>query len=724
MRRVLFAMLLVAAPRGVSDLTWDFSEGWAAQESSATATMVSSESMVASPRLDADSTQSQPSVVIITGEVQDPRSREITFRYESPSALESSEQRVTLDSLNRFAFELPVVRGTLVWGYFEGGQPRWEWVDWLGSFLFEHRWLGSFFFEHRFLTLFVEPGDSLHVAMEEGFFVRSYSFSGSNADNSRFTSKWIPLFYSLRLDRDAYKGLEVEDFKRLMEQWRRDQFEFLAEGREQYALSLGCIDYVTDYVNYEWANRMVDYPTRYQFANGRENRDITPEYYDFLQEFPLVDEKAIGIAHYRWFLERTLGWEYQKGFVERSPTLSERYDLSGLELSEATQAQLDSLYEKEGRQSVLSKMVDLSAFGVSASAQAQLDSLYEKEGRWLKLSERYDLSGFGVAESAHAQLDSLYEKSDRSLNFYWFSEEEKPRADTTGGELVLHIPSGVRLDSLSKEPPKLSAKIDLSSLELSAAAQAQLDSMYEHRQPLGLSAKIDLSGLELSEAVQAQLDSIYADRGPRFGSSYNLAKEKLEGRVLYWFLAGEMINRFKHDRSEAFAEWAQRKWEEFQQINPYPEYNEAVLVALAAALKLQPGQPAPDFTLDDLDGQSVSLSQFKGQVVLLDFWASWCGPCINDLPYLRQVKEKTADWPVVFLNISLDADEDDWREAIDKHKIEGVHVRAGSGSEVTKTYQVMGIPSYYLVDLQGLIVEHEGFRGNADALVAIIEESL
>ena len=715
MRRVLFAMLLVVAPHGVSDLTWDFSEGWAAQEGSATATMVSSESMVSSARLDADSTQSQPSVVIITGEVQDSRSRKIVFRYESPSALESSEQRVTLDSLNRFAFELPVVRGTRVSGYFEGGQPRWEWVQWLGSFLFDR----------RSLALFVEPGDSLHVAVEEGFFGPSYSFSGSNADNSRFTSKWIPLFYSLRLDRDAYKGLEVEDFKRLMEQWRRDQFEFLAEGREQYALSSGFIDYVTDYVNYEWAIRMVDYPTTYQFANGRENKNITPEYYDFLQEFPLVNEKAIGIAHYRRFLERTLGWEYQKGFAERSPTLSERYDLSGLELSEETHAQLDSLYEKEGRQPVLSKMVDLSAFGVSAGAQAQLDSLYEKEGRWLKLSAQYDLSAFGVSESAYAQLDSLYEKSDRSLNFYWFSEEEKPRADTTGGELVLHIPRGVRLDSLAKEPPKLSAKIDLSGLELSEAAQTQLDSMYEHRQPLGLSAKIDLSGLELSEAALAQLDSIYADRGPRFGSSYNLAKEKLEGRVLYWFLAGEMINRFERGRSEAFAAWAQHKWEEFQEINPYPEYNEAVLVALAAALKLQPGQPAPEFTLDGLDGQPVSLSQFKGQVVLLDFWASWCVPCINDLPYLREVKKKTADWSVVFLNISLDADEAAWREAIDKHEIKGVHVRAdGWGAEVAKTYQVMGIPSYYLVDSQGLIVEDPGLRGNTDATVGAIEESL
>ncbi len=661
MRRILLAIGLLAALHGAS-----------------TVTTVHSESMVSSPRLDADSTQSQPSVAIITGEVEDPRSRKIVFSYESPTALESTKQHIALDSLDRFAFELPVVRGTLVSGYFEGGQPRWQWVD----------WLGSFFFEHRFLTLFVEPGDSLHVAMEEGFFVRSYSFSGSNADNSRFTSEWAPRFRYLRLD---YEGLELEEFSRQMEQWRRDHFEFLIAGRERYALSSGCIDYVTNYANYHWANRMVDYPMDYQHNNnGRKNKDITPEYYDFLQEFSLVNEKAIGVRHYREFVKRTLGWEYDNEFESRSPALSKRYDLSSLELSEET--------------------------------RAQLDSLYEKDGRWLKLSEQYDLSAFGVAESAHAQLDSLYEESARSLNFNWFSEEEKPRADTTDGELVFHIPRSVPFNSLVKKPPKLSAKIDLAGLGLSEAAQAQLDSMYEHRQPLGLSAKLDLSGLGLSEAVQAQLDSIYAAED---SYRYNLAKEKLAGRVFYWFLAGELIDRFKYGRSESFATWGQRKWEEFQQINPYPEYNEAVLVALAAALKLQPGQPAPEFTLNDLDGQSLSLSQFKGQVVLIDFWASWCVPCIDDLPYLRQVKEKTADWPVVFLNISLDADDADWREAIDKHEIKGVHVRAdGWGAEVAKTYQVSGIPSYYLVDSQGLIVEDHGLRGNTDATVAAIEKSL
>ena len=721
MRDVLIAILLLAAPPGASDLTWDFTEdttwGWAAQESflvresSAAVPTGSSEITASSVRL--TSPDSQPSVATITGAIRGPRSREITFSYLPPTAIESSKQRVALDSLDRFAFELPVVRGTRVRGHYD----------------------------HNSLDLFVEPGDSLHVIVEEGFSGPSYTFSGSNADNSRFIAEWTSPF---RLD---YKDLEVEDFKRQVEQRRRDQFEFLDEGRKKYALSPGFIDYATADVNYEWARLMISYPTNYYFANGRENREIPPEYYDFLQEIPLVDEKAIGTMEYSIFLERTLDWEYWKDwkiFESRFPKLSERYDLSSLELSEETQAQLDALYEKDGRQPVLSKMVDLSGFGVSESAQAQLDALYEKDGRWLKPSERYDLSGFGVSESAQAQLDSLYEKSGRSfritslsegetpradLVFRPFriaslSEGETPRADTTGGKFVFYVPRGVRLDSLAKEPPKLSAKLDLSDLGLSDVAQAQLDSMYEHRQPLlKLSAKLDLSGLGLSEAAQAQLDSIYiTDRRHYFGPIYNVIKEKLEGRVLYWYLARYLIHKVKINESEGLA-WVQSKWEEFQQINPHPEYTEAVQAALDEALKLQPGQSAPNFTLDDLDGKPVSLSQFKGQVVLLDFWASWCGPCIGDLPHLRKIKEKTAALPVVFVNLSLDEDEAAWREAIDKHAIEGVHVRAGSGSDVAKSYQVMGIPSYYLVDPQGFIVKSLSIW-DTDAIVAMIEESL
>ena len=409
----------------------------------------------------------------------------------------------------------------------------------------------------------------------------------------------------------------------------------------------------------------------------------------------------------------------------RRSNLSEMYDLSSLELSEETLAQLDALYEKEGPLK-LSQMVDLSAVGLLSAAQVRLDSMYEKKRR-PKLSQSFDLSVFGLSETDQARIDSLYEKST-SYSFSSSNNVEEARVDTTGGAVAFYLPLSIRQDSLKKEPPKLSEKLDLSWL--SQPARAQLDSMYEHPQDPKLSERIDLSSLGLSEAVQAQLDSMTTTTGPvpleswnSFSARYDLAKEKLEGRVLYWFLAEDLIRGFK--RGSKFFSWAKDKWEEFQENNPHPEYTEAVQAALYKALKLQPGQPAPEFTLHDLDGQPVSLSQFKGQVVLIDFWASWCAPCIGDLPDLRRIKQKAADQPLVFLNLSLDTDEAAWREAVDKHEIEGVHVRAeGWGADVAKSYQVNSLPSYYLVDSQGLIVERLRILRNTDEIMATIEKSL
>ena len=132
----------------------------------------------------------------------------------------------------------------------------------------------------------------------------------------------------------------------------------------------------------------------------------------------------------------------------------------------------------------------------------------------------------------------------------------------------------------------------------------------------------------------------------RFSST--ASKQKLDGRVLYWFLAGELVNGFERGHTD-FA-LVHERWEEFKETNPYSEYNEAIEAALTKALVLQSGQPAPDFTLDDLDGQPVSLNQFKGKAIFIDFWASWCGPCIVDLPYIQKIKAEMAEQPVVFLN--------------------------------------------------------------------------
>ena len=202
--------------------------------------------------------------------------------------------------------------------------------------------------------------------------------------------------------------------------------------------------------------------------------------------------------------------------------------------------------------------------------------------------------------------------------------------------------------------------------------------------------------------------------------TYHLAKRLLHGKVLYFFLAGEIIDDFQRGRFDQ----GEQRLAEFLQDNPYPEYTEAVEEVVRETSKFKPGQPAPDFTLDDLQGQSVSLSDFKGQAIFLDFWSGGCLPCIKDFPYLEQIKQQTQNQPVVFLSISLDASTDRWRQAVHEHGLTGVHVRSPGGwqAAVAQLYQIRSIPTYLLVGPDGLLAGRvDGVWDVAD-VVARIEE--
>ena len=385
------------------------------------------------------------------------------------------------------------------------------------------------------IRLFLEPDDQLHIDADLLNLPQSLRFSGQGAANNQFLAALRSRFPDyLRID---YKDLEVDAFRKIIDQRHLELESFLDEGCSQYQLTPDFITYYRAKITYEWAEQLVSYRIGYYMQNGRERPILPADYYDVLNQVELVDEVAIGISHYQNFLE---------------------YNFDRLE-----------------------------------------DEAYES-----------------------AQREQLSEEQCRDL-----------------------------LETYTR---------------------------------------------------------------------YNQAKRVLHGKVLYFLLAGEIVTDFQWGHFDQ----GEQRLAEFRQDNPYPEYTEVVEEVVREASKLKPGQPAPDFTLDDLEGQSVSLSDFRGQAVFLDFWASWCGPCIEDLPHLAKIKQQAQNQKIAFLSISLDASVKQWCQAVEAHTLTGVHVHAPGGwqAAVAQLYQIRSIPSYFLVGPDGRMDGRVDDVEEVEEVVARIEE--
>lgn len=191
----------------------------------------------------------------------------------------------------------------------------------------------------------------------------------------------------------------------------------------------------------------------------------------------------------------------------------------------------------------------------------------------------------------------------------------------------------------------------------------------------------------------------------------------------YRFALGAIVQTLKSKNHPAFIDYAKLF------INKYGAENKTYIEGLKNSVEdaknFLVGAVAPDFEQNTPEGQPMKLSDLRGKVVLVDFWASWCGPCRRENPNVVKLYNKYKDQGFEILGVSLDKTKDKWVKAIEKDELTWHHVSdlRGWSNKVAKRYSVSSVPHTILLDKDGKILARN-IRGESleKALADIFEK--
>lgn len=124
----------------------------------------------------------------------------------------------------------------------------------------------------------------------------------------------------------------------------------------------------------------------------------------------------------------------------------------------------------------------------------------------------------------------------------------------------------------------------------------------------------------------------------------------------------------------------------------------------------RPGRLSPNFRAVDIEGKEWTLLDFRGKYVYIDMWATWCGPCKQEMPYLKQLEKQFEDASIVFLGLSVDRDKSKWEEMAGNGNLTGVQLYLGTQSSFQEAYRAESIPRFILLDKDGVIISNDMSR--------------
>jgi peroxiredoxin len=232
--------------------------------------------------------------------------------------------------------------------------------------------------------------------------------------------------------------------------------------------------------------------------------------------------------------------------------------------------------------------------------------------------------------------------------------------------------------------------------EISRKRELRLDSLNKAFQAIMESSKMDSKKMDsLSKIFERPYTSIVE------GSNNALVEKLKSNTTMYSSLIA--IQALEPDKyPEIYKSLDAGLSKKYPQDKNIKMFHDVVGSMMATTI----GQPAPEISLPAPDGKEIALSSLKGKVVLIDFWASWCGPCRKEMPNVVKAYAQFKNKGFEIFGVSLDQDKDRWVEAIAKDGITWPQVSDLKqwGSSVVKTYNIQGIPYTVLLDKEGKIL--------------------
>ena len=128
-----------------------------------------------------------------------------------------------------------------------------------------------------------------------------------------------------------------------------------------------------------------------------------------------------------------------------------------------------------------------------------------------------------------------------------------------------------------------------------------------------------------------------------------------------------------------------------------------------------PGKMSPEFKAVDINGKEYTLADFRGKYVYIDMWATWCGPCKREMPYLKALEAEFEGAQIVFLGLSVDKDKQAWEKMVRSGELTGVQLYLGTQSKFQEAYKIDGIPRFILIGKDGRIISNDMTRPSEDA---------